>query len=199
MTEGQLSAHGGPGIGDPSVDIASTALICVARASLTFGFACNCAVVRRRGHPSMMLLIASICRRAGRDDAGRSVFDSPVTRRPPAPSEGPGPPPQKTKTNVFLTVTPPLQHIQCPVHSPYIDWSRAFTVWRGWAPAPASPSALPVTSVLLCVDLDVDIVYTDTTNRIAHLKRRHTRPERTIETLRRPSCVVYLYSTPSFF
>jgi len=30
--------------------------------------------------------------------AGRSIFDLPVSAPPPAPSEGPGPPVQKTKT-----------------------------------------------------------------------------------------------------
>ena len=32
----------------------------------------------------------------------KSVFNLPVSRPPPAPSEGPGPPPQKTKTNPFF-------------------------------------------------------------------------------------------------
>ena len=67
----------------PPAERPSTALICVARASLTFGFACNCAVVRRRGHPSMMLLIDSICRRAGRDDAdGSRQCERPPRKSP---------------------------------------------------------------------------------------------------------------------
>ena len=36
---------------------------------------------------------------------GPSVFNLPLSSPPPAPSEGVGPPVQKTKTNPFLTVT----------------------------------------------------------------------------------------------
>ena len=58
---------------------------------------------RRAGRPER-------CMHAGWMQAGRSFFDLPESTPPPAPSEGLGPPKQKTKTNPFLTVTPPLQH-----------------------------------------------------------------------------------------